>query len=109
MMAARQFISLLKLPSARLFYVQASSCSRAQITGSGSNYSVAKLSTSIPHLRDDTSQALNEKDPKQITLDEASKTAEELAHDAALKGLITVEGAPDITAVSVCNLSFMAR
>ena len=101
MMAARQCISLLKLSSARLLQVQTSSCVRQHINPSGSYLSVAKLSTSSPLLRDDPSNALNEKDPKLITLDEASKTAEELAHDAALKGLITVEGALDITSVSV--------
>ena len=103
MMAARQCISLLKLSSPRLLQLQTSSCARLQLTVSGSNFGVARLSTSSCLLKDDPSKALSEKDPKQITLDEASKTAEELAHDAALKGLITVEGAPDITAVSVCN------
>ena len=103
MMAARQCVSLLKLSSARLLQVQTISCVRPHLIAPGSNFAIAKLSTSAPLLSDDPSKALKEKDPKQITLDEASKTAEELAHDAALKGLITVEGAPDITSVSVCN------
>ena len=93
-MAARQCISLLKSNSSRLLQLQTGSAARQQIYFRN-KHNLANLSTSAT-LRKDLV-----KDPKLVTLEEAAKSAEELAHDAALKGLITVEGAPDITAVSV--------
>ena len=96
MMAGRQCISIIKLHSVRLLQLQTSNLVRTQIPTSAR---CVKLSTSSS-LRED-SKSLKAKDPKQIALDEAAKTAEDLAHDAALKGLITVEGTADITAVSV--------
>ena len=50
---------------------------------------------------DDTSKALRAREPRQITLDDAAKTVSEIEHEKALKGLITVEGAVDVSAVSV--------
>ena len=96
MMAGRQCVSIIKLHSARLLQLQTSNLARTHISASAR---CAKLSTSSS-LRDE-SKSLKLKDPKQITLDDAVKSAEDLAHDAALKGLITVEGTADITAVSV--------
>ena len=96
MMAGRQCVSIIKLQSTRLLQLQTSNLARAQIS---SKSRCAKLSTTS-YLSDE-SKSLKLKDPKQITLDEAAKSAEDLAHDAALKGLITVQGAADITAVSV--------
>merc|ERR550519_1984946 len=97
MMAGRQCVSLIKFQSARLLQLQTSNLARTQISCS---VRCAKLSTSAPLLIDDPSKSLNLKDPKLITIDEAAKSAEDLTHDAALKGLITVEGPTDITAVS---------
>jgi hypothetical protein len=96
MMAGRQCISIIKLQSARLLQLQTRNLARTQISASAR---CAKLSTSSP-LYDD-SKSLKLKDPKLITLDDAAKSVEDLAHDAALKGLITVEGPADITTVSV--------
>ena len=93
-MAARQCISLLKSHSSRILTLQTGSAARQQIHFRN-NHNLANLSTSASLHKDLV------KDPKLVTLEEAAKSAEELAHDAALKGLITVEGAPDITAVSV--------
>ena len=93
-MAARQCISLLKSHSSRLLQLQTGSAARQQIHFRN-KHNLANLSTSASLHKDLV------KDPKLVTLEEAAKSAEELAHDAALKGLITVEGAPDITAVSV--------
>ena len=52
---------------------------------------------------DDTSKALRAREPRQITLDDAAKTVSEIEHEKALKGLITVEGAVDVSAVSVSS------
>ena len=98
MMAGRQCVSLIKCQSARLLQLQTRNLARTQIL---SSVRCANLSTSAPLLTDDLSKSLNLKDPKLVTIDEVAKSAEELAHDAALKGLITVEGPTDITAVSV--------
>ena len=91
MMAGRQCVSLIRLQSARLLQIQIRDSARLQLTASSR---FAQLSTTAPRLSD-------LKDPKLVPLDDAAKNAEELAHDAALKGLITVEGPADITAVSV--------
>ena len=101
-MAASRGISLLRLPCSRLLQIPA--IQRVpQHPAVCTKIPFSRLSTSALLLGDDTSKAL--KDPKQITLEDAAKTVTELEHDAALKGLITVEGAPDITAVSVCLFS----
>ena len=101
MMAGRQCISLLKVHSTRLLNNQGKSIARSSIAGS-KNLNFASLSTSATLRGDDISKAMQVKDPKGISLEDAAKSASELAHDAAVKGLITVEGAADITAVSVC-------
>ena len=103
-MAARQGISLLRLPCSRLLQIQAIQRVQ-QHPVVCTKIPLSRLSTSALLFGDDTSKAL--KDPKQITLEDAAKTVTELEHDAALKGLITVEGAPDITAVSVCLFSHL--
>jgi len=99
MMAGRQCISLLKVHSTRLLNNQGKSIARSSIAGS-KNLNFAALSTSATVRGDDISKAMQVKDPKGISLEDAAKSASELAHDAAVKGLITVEGAADITAVS---------
>jgi len=99
MMAGRQCISLLKVHSTRLLNNQGKSIARSSIAGS-KNLNFAALSTSATLRGDDISKAMQVKDPKGISLEDAAKSASELAHDAAVKGLITVEGAADITAVS---------
>jgi len=99
MMAGRQCISLLKVHSTRLLNNQGKSIARSTIAGS-KNLNFAALSTSASLHGDDISKAMQVKDPKGISLEDAAKSASELAHDAAVKGLITVEGAADITAVS---------
>merc|ERR1719436_163653 len=90
-MAGRQCISLVTLHSSRLLQLQKTPLIRSQISGS-SKFNVAKLST--------TKINYASKDPKLVPLEEAAKSPEELAHDAALKGLITVEGPADITPIS---------
>ena len=82
-MAARQCISLLKSTSSRLLQLQTGSAARQQIYFRN-KHNLANLSTSTS-----LDKALV-KDPKLVTLEEAAKSAEELAHDAALKGLLTV-------------------
>ena len=99
MMAGRQCISLLKGHSTRLLNNQGNALARSSIAIN--KISVAALSTSSKLCEDGTSKTVQTKDPKMIPLDDAGKTAAELAHDAALKGMIVVEGATDITAVSV--------
>ena len=99
MMAGRQCISLLRGHSTRLLNNQGNALARSSIAIN--KISVAALSTSSKLCEDGTSKTVQAKDPKMIPLDDAGKTAAELAHDAALKGMIVVEGATDITAVSV--------
>ena len=100
MMAGRQCISLLKVHSSRLLNNHGNLLARSSIVAN-KNLDFAGLSTSAILCGDDLSKAMQLKDPKLVTLDDATKTAEELAHDAALKGMITVQGPADITAVSV--------
>jgi len=99
MMAGRQCISLLRGHSTRLLNNQGNALARSSIA-INNKISVAALSTSSKLCEDGTSKTVQAKDPKMIPLDDAGKTAAELAHDAALKGMIVVEGATDITAVS---------
>ena len=50
---------------------------------------------------DDPAKALQAKEARQISLDDAAKSSSELEHERALKGLITVEGAVDVATTSV--------
>ena len=100
MMAGRQCISLLRGHSTRLLNNQGNALARSSIA-INNKISIAALSTSSKLCEDGTSKTVQAKEPKMIPLDDAGKTSAELAHDAALKGMIVVEGATDITAVSV--------
>ena len=99
-MAGRQCISLIKVHSTRLLNNQGTVLARSAIVAN-KKFDFVGLSTSAILCGDDVSKGMQLKDPKQVTLDDAAKTVEDLAHDAALKGLITVQGPADITAVSV--------
>ena len=100
MMAGRQCISLLKAHSTRLLNNQGAALARSSIAINNIKNNAA-LSTSSKLCADDGSKAMELKVPNKIPLDDAGKTAAELAHDAALKGLIVVEGAADVSLVSV--------